>query len=70
MSNTTNGGPAFPCNSRMGMALRDYFAAKAMQAYITSQIDMTAKNVSIFAEENVAKIAYQFADAMLNAREF
>ena len=71
-----NGGPAFPHElhdlyepNTAGMTLRDYFAAKAMQAYITSQIDMTRGDVSVFAEENVSKIAYQFADAMLRARE-
>ena len=77
MSANKDGSPAFPmCMPRdagtgvvYGMSLRDYFAAKAMQAYITSQIDMTRGDVSVFAEENVSKIAYQFADAMLRARE-
>lgn len=41
-----------------GMTLRDYFAAKAMQALMpTTYIDSTAK------------VAYQMADAMLKARE-
>ena len=75
MSTIETGGPAFARSAALshggqtGMTLRDYFAAKAMQAYITSQIDLTADNVSICAEENVAAIAYQFADAMLAARK-
>lgn len=50
-------------------SLRDEFAEKAMAAYITSQIDMTREDTSPFAEEVVARISYQFADAMLAARE-
>lgn len=56
------GGPAFPrpgdFNPQMGMTLRDYFAAKAMQALIqTSYFDTTAR------------MSYDMADAMLRARE-
>jgi len=44
-----------------GMTLRDYFAAKAMQAVITLGTKMkTGQEVSIFA--------YQVADAMLKQR--
>jgi hypothetical protein len=63
------GGPAFPIeiNSEMtcvGMTLRDYFAAKAMQAIL-------ARNDSRFTTtlEFVGGKAYQYADAMLKARE-
>jgi hypothetical protein len=65
MSNT--GGPAFPIeiNSEMtclGMTLRDYFAAKAMQGF--------ASNLGPgYAFNSRAEIAYQWADAMLKARE-
>jgi hypothetical protein len=56
-----------------GMTLRDYFAAKAMQSWITVtvqryvhqgklQIDMPSRDV-------IATEAYQIADAMLKARE-
>ena len=61
MSNNT-GGPAFP-HSRLGsdcdgMTLRDYFAAKAMQALVkTNYFDSTAE------------MAYEMADAMLKERE-
>ena len=58
------GGPAFP-HSRLGsdadgMTLRDYFAAKAMQALIT-RISMSG--------EDQARKAYEIADAMLKARQ-
>jgi hypothetical protein len=49
-----------------GMTLRDYFAAKAMQACITSWI---AKNIYPENDLIVAEHAYVVADAMLKARE-
>ncbi len=73
MSNTNTGGPAFPTDNYAaivpmstgyseGMTLRDYFAAKAMQA------DMIAG-----VHENdfawTAARSYKMADAMLKARE-
>lgn len=45
---------------QQGMSLRDYFAAKAMQALITGN------DVS---EIEASKAAYRVADAMLRARE-
>lgn len=72
-----NNPPAFPVqsiyiedqetNSR-GMTLRDYFAAKAMQAIINE----TSINVGPNAQADDlwnAKVAYRYADAMLKARE-
>ena len=59
------GGPAFPVKTAMfdctqsGMTLRDYFAAKAMQALIT-RISMSGGDQ--------ARKAYEIADAMLKAR--
>jgi len=66
MSNTNNGGPAFPVadlskNQCPGMSLRDYFAGKAMQAEI-----LNCNNQS--PDEGIAKWAYKMADAMLDAR--
>ena len=70
MSNKT-GGPAFPNKSAAvnggssfdssGMTLRDYFAAKAMQAVLV--------NGYFDKFESVASDAYKLADAMLRARE-
>jgi hypothetical protein len=60
-----NDAPAFPSpNMNTGMTLRDYFAAKAMQAMIkygpwSDYVDM----------EQIARLAYQQADAMMKARE-
>ena len=68
MSNNT-GGPAFPHKlddlkepNTTGMTLRDYFAAKAMQGF--------ASNLGPgYTFNSRAEIAYQWADAMLKARE-
>ena len=52
------------------VSLRDYFAAKAMQSYLldTALIDgYVLTNMDV--EEELAKRAYQMADAMLEARE-
>ena len=62
------GGPAFPTNYKHrtndpGMDLRDYFAAKAMQGFLT------AEYASTYRPEVWAKDAYEMDDAMLKARE-
>ena len=66
------GGPAFPGPyatesgaievlwKQQGMTLRDYFAAKAMQAMLN--------DAEVFWA-GAAPLAYQYADAMLKARE-
>ena len=46
----------------MGMTLRDYFAAKAMQGYLTHE------QAANSPEDVVAGWAYSMADAMLRAR--
>ena len=68
-----NNIPAFPCDwgyinsSRQvanGMTLRDYFAAKAMQAFLSDsdwRVDMDI--------DDTAYGAYKVADVMLKARE-
>ena len=49
-----------------GMTLRDYFAAKAMNAFVAnSNILKTAVRADVDA---VAREAYRFADAMIRAR--
>jgi hypothetical protein len=69
MSNTNTGGPAFSFpaytypngeinHGEGGMTLRDYFAAKAMQEHCPS-----------VPPEYAARRAYDYADAMLKARE-
>ena len=66
--NEDTGGPAFPIRSSesrlyTGMTLRDYFAAKVMQAFIGSA------NLNVFDDAAVARAAYTVADAMLSQRE-
>lgn len=73
---TISGGPAFPRPAgdytgtrhgnaaQEGMTLRDYFAAKAMQAAATNPAGADG-----FTFEQRAAWAYMQADAMLRARE-
>jgi hypothetical protein len=61
-----NNPPAFPIhweNHHQGMTLRDYFAAKAMQAVLTNH------KLEDCDDDVVAKNCYQMADFMLKARE-
>jgi len=77
MTTTNDGGPAFPVTptdrsgqiapTEFGMSLRDYFAAKAMQASYLLHMEGT-RNVSKDAA-SLASEAYAMADAMLAARE-
>ena len=66
------GGPAFPVQysneadgptvmPHVGMTLRDYFAAKAMQGFLAAEY--------AYRPDGWAKEAYEMADAMLKARE-
>ena len=58
------------CN---GMTLRDYFAAKAMQAMLASpelMVVVTADQVlGENAKQRISNLSYQYADALLKARE-
>jgi hypothetical protein len=72
MSEIKTGGPAFPSplwegwgSPQEGMTLRDYFAAKAMQAAFTG---MATRQVTLRYSE-CAALSYEMADAMLKARE-
>ena len=68
-----DGGPAFPYSALSpegvevykdsdGMTLRDYFAAKAMQGFMSRSL------IPGFDEEMIALKAYEIADAMLAER--
>lgn len=46
-----------------GMTLRDYFAAKALQALLINDKDAAA------SDSLISKGAYEMADAMMKARE-
>ena len=55
----TQGGPAFPANSsQTGMSLRDWFAGQAI-----------AHIAGIRPAAVAAQMAYELADAMLEARK-
>lgn len=76
MTTKTDGGPAFPIlNNKIGyhadirqewygVTVRDYFAAKAMQAAATNPAGADG-----FTFQERARWAYEQADAMLAARE-
>ena len=65
MSYRENGGPAFPCDNRSGMTLRDYFAAQAMAGMLADP----AVTIGGDASTIVARSAYGMADAMLMVRD-
>ena len=65
-----NNPPAFPTTTfaqktEGGMTLRDYFAAKAMQALLRQYPDHLMNSPA----SEVASDAYSMADEMLKARE-
>jgi hypothetical protein len=61
--------PAFPrleragADAHDGMTLRDYFAAKAMQAFLTRD------SLTDLPKEKLSKFAYSMSDAMMEARK-
>jgi hypothetical protein len=73
--NDDNGEPAFPVPHWLtsGMSLRDYFAAAALQAILSSSL--SGNNITGYHinepcfMECVALDAYAHADAMLKVRE-
>lgn len=67
-----DGGPAFPVlegdTQWLGMSLRDYFAAKAMQGYLSGHIAHYGHD-NFWETSSLVEGAYAMADAMLRARE-
>jgi len=74
--------PAFPVsfkwgkelNQYNGMTLRDYFAAKAMQAILTNEashsvVMKVSHELAMTEELAISKMSYVMADAMMKARE-
>lgn len=75
---TNTGGPAFPFKCQgsttapevyYGMTLRDYFAAKAMQAHMQREAVFVAISEDRLTPEKVCSVCYAWADKMLEARE-
>ena len=86
MTTANTGGPAFPqpdmvddgaliSQGSSGMTLRDYFAAKAMQAHLSAQWECLYKTpigedlANRWTDEDVAFCAYDIADAMVKVRQ-
>lgn len=70
MKNDKTGGAAFPLESdygsQSGMTLRDYFAGQ----WICGNFERFTPNTRVFAIlDEDAKMAYRFADAMIEARK-
>ena len=61
MEETSNHIQAFPDKYETGMTLRDYFAAKIITG--------AWQTISPGSQSELAKRAYEIADAMLNQRE-
>lgn len=81
-----DGGPAFPTTRHHmqnglewqepmeGMSLRDYFAAKALEAMSLKDdgqfsIEAVRNKNDVLHADWVARAAYRYADAMLRARK-
>ena len=63
MSQTNNGGPAFPIEiDGLKVGLRDYFAGQALALVIT-------EGLRLDQVQGMATRAYQIADAMLAERQ-
>lgn len=69
-----NGGSAFPISYSPsypneivgGMTLRDYFAAKAMEAMIIKGMEDTKRGIN--GVGFIVEYAYEYADAMIKQR--
>lgn len=77
-----DGGPAFPLHdsgdtaTRPGMSLRDYFAAAALQGWLSGPcqgdvLDDYEDDSTAFSDHcaAVARTCYAYADAMMRERE-
>jgi len=67
-----DGGPAFACDSKKGMSLRDYFAGQALLGMNANpdlmEIVTSAGILDGTVFEKLAEKAYKQADAMLKER--
>ena len=64
-----NGGPAFPVAwESSGMSLRQHFAGLAMAALLSRE-DTIANGAEELMHRELARLAYQQADAMIAAGE-
>lgn len=70
MSDIYTGGPAFPSDVLDGMSLRDYFAAHALAGHLSNvvTVEWASKDPAAMTQR-LAQLSYEYADAMLAARE-
>lgn len=71
-TNKQTGGHAFPCEIDNGMTLRDYFAGKALSGMLANSGgdgDQRILDQGARIRRSDARIAYAYADAMLEARK-
>ena len=74
MDKINDGGPAFPNDAaalrkeQEGMRLRDYFASRAMQAWLSGHVAHYGHE-NFWALDAIAQSSYEMADAMIKARE-
>lgn len=71
---TTKAFRGYGGDDQVGMDLRDYFAAKALQGLYSDRTTIlsvisSAKDTKMTAEEQVAKLAYNQADSMMKQRK-
>ena len=75
---TKDGGPAYPIPFEAvsgGMSLRDHFAGLALNGILSAPIEVQKAWIELSQENGVAQedaisgAAYEYADAMLRARE-
>lgn len=68
----TDGGPAFtvpPGASHAGMSLREWYAGQALVGLVATPIDWTDdKDKPVTDPDQIARIAFQLADALLSER--
>jgi hypothetical protein len=60
------GGKVTIFTEETGITIRDYFATKAMQAYLTVYINAGGRSPD---NEDIAKFSYDMADVMLKERD-
>lgn len=65
---SSEGEERFDVEPSGGMTLRDYFAAKAMQAILSSPADHYFNPAETVVVKATAELSYDYADAMLKAR--
>ena len=71
-NNPSHGGPAFGHGAEnghcCGMTIRDYFAGQALVALYSTPGRLEKAGKPVSAGNEYAALAYELADAMLNAR--